>query len=57
MPRDVPYSTWPWLAGTLLADRPRSCICIYELSHDAGRYVLKYVDSWCPWHYRMVKLR
>ena len=34
----------------LLRDRPRSCICPYELSYTAARFVLKYILAGCPWH-------
>jgi hypothetical protein len=44
-----PRSIWPRLAA-LIEVKPRSCICPYELSHDAARYVLKYQLIGCPWH-------
>ena len=45
-----PRSAWPPPSSLLLADQPRSCICPYELSYDAARYVLKYAVAGCPWH-------
>jgi hypothetical protein len=48
----VPRSIWPRLSALLIAVKPRSCICTYELNQDGTGYALKWRATYCPWHTR-----
>ena len=38
-------------AASLIADKPRSCICQWTWVPDLARHILTWTAPGCPWHF------